>query len=292
MDTVLDVTGLNKSYDSFSLKDVSSSLPEGCITGFIGINGAGKTTTLRSILGLAKGVTGSIRFFGMDMEENEWQIKDRIGVVLDSGGFYEDLSLNEMKKILAPAYSSWCEEDYRSYLERFSLNPKEKIKNLSRGMKVKYALALALSHKAELLIMDEPTSGLDPLSRSQLLNVLRDYMEQGGKGVLFSTHITSDLDKIADMLIMINQGRIVFQGEKDALMDRYRIIKGRKRELNENIRSLFLSIHETDFGFTGMTSHVSQIQKLLPNILLERPTVEDIMLSLIEGGKENAAELS
>lgn len=292
MDTVLDVTGLNKSYDSFSLKDVSFSLPEGCITGFIGINGAGKTTTLRSILGLAKGVTGSIRFFGMDMEENEWQIKDRIGVVLDSGGFYEDLSLNEMKKILAPAYSSWCEEDYRSYLERFSLNPKEKIKNLSRGMKVKYALALALSHKAELLIMDEPTSGLDPLSRSQLLNVLRDYMEQGGKGVLFSTHITSDLDKIADMLIMINQGRIVFQGEKDALMDRYRIIKGRKRELNGNIRSLFLSIHETDFGFTGMTSHVSQIQKLLPNILLERPTVEDIMLSLIEGGKENAAELS
>ncbi len=292
MDTVLDVTGLNKSYDSFSLKDVSFSLPEGCITGFIGINGAGKTTTLRSILGLAKGVTGSIRFFGMDMKENERQIKDRIGVVLDSGGFYEDLSLNEMKKILAPAYSSWCEEDYRSYLERFSLNPKEKIKNLSRGMKVKYALALALSHKAELLIMDEPTSGLDPLSRSQLLNVLRDYMEQGGKGVLFSTHITSDLDKIADMLIMINQGRIVFQGEKDALMDRYRIIKGRKRELNENIRSLFLSIHETDFGFTGMTSHVSQIQKLLPNILLERPTVEDIMLSLIEGGKENAAELS
>ena len=292
MDTVLDVTGLNKSYDSFSLKDVSFSLPEGCITGFIGINGAGKTTTLRSILGLARGVTGNVRFFGMDMGKNEKQIKDRIGVVLDSGGFYEDLSLDEMKKILAPAYSYWCEQDYRSYLERFSLNPKEKIKNLSRGMKVKYALALALSHKAELLIMDEPTSGLDPLSRIQLLNVLRDYMEQGGKGVLFSTHITSDLDKIADMLIMINEGRIVFQEEKDQLMDRYRIIKGSKGDLNENIRSLFLSIHETDFGFTGMTSHVSQIQKRLPNILVERPTVEDIMLSYIERGKENAAEFS
>lgn len=292
MDTVLDVTGLNKSYDSFSLKDVSFSLPEGCITGFIGINGAGKTTTLRSILGLARGVTGNVRFFGMDMGKNEKQIKDRIGVVLDSGGFYEDLSLDEMKKILAPAYSSWCEQDYQSYLERFSLNPKEKIKNLSRGMKVKYALALALSHKAELLIMDEPTSGLDPLSRIQLLNVLRDYMEQGGKGVLFSTHITSDLDKIADMLIMINEGRIVFQEEKDQLMDRYRIIKGNKGDLNENIRSLFLSIHETDFGFAGMTSHISQIQKRLPNILVERPTVEDIMLSYIERGKENAAEFS
>lgn len=292
MDTVLDVTGLNKSYDSFSLKDVSFSLPEGCITGFIGINGAGKTTTLRSILGLARGVTGNVRFFGMDMGKNEKQIKDRIGVVLDSGGFYEDLSLDKMKKILAPAYSSWCEQDYQSYLERFSLNPKEKIKNLSRGMKVKYALALALSHKAELLIMDEPTSGLDPLSRIQLLNVLRDYMEQGGKGVLFSTHITSDLDKIADMLIMINEGRIVFQEEKDQLMDRYRIIKGSKGDLNENIRSLFLSIHETDFGFAGMTSHISQIQKRLPNILVERPTVEDIMLSYIERGKENAAEFS
>lgn len=292
MDTVLDVTGLNKSYDSFSLKDVSFSLPEGCITGFIGINGAGKTTTLRSILGLARGVTGNVHFFGMDMGKNEKQIKDRIGVVLDSGGFYEDLSLDEMKKILAPAYSSWCEQDYQSYLKRFSLNPKEKIKNLSRGMKVKYALALALSHKAELLIMDEPTSGLDPLSRIQLLNVLRDYMEQGGKGVLFSTHITSDLDKIADMLIMINEGRIVFQEEKDQLMDRYRIIKGSKGDLNENIRSLFLSIHETDFGFAGMTSHISQIQKRLPNILVERPTVEDIMLSYIERGKENAAEFS
>ena len=292
MDTVLDVTGLNKSYDSFSLKDVSFSLPEGCITGFIGINGAGKTTTLRSILRLPRAVTGNVRFYGMDMGKNEKQIKDRIGVVLDSGGFYEDLSLDEMKKILAPAYSSWCEQDYQSYLERFSLNPKEKIKNLSRGMKVKYALALALSHKAELLIMDEPTSGLDPLSRIQLLNVLRDYMEQGGKGVLFSTHITSDLDKIADMLIMINEGRIVFQEEKDQLMDRYRIIKGSKGDLNENIRSLFLSIHETDFGFTGMTSHISQIQKRLPNILVERPTVEDIMLSYIERGKENAAEFS
>lgn len=151
MDMVLEVTGLNKSYDNFSLKDVSFSLPVGCITGFIGINGAGKTTTLRSILGLASGGTGNVRFFGTDIRENERQIKDRIGVVLDSGGFYEDLSLDEMKKILAPAYSSWCEQDYRSYLERFSLNPKEKIKNLSRGMKVKYALALALSHKAELL---------------------------------------------------------------------------------------------------------------------------------------------
>ena len=256
MDRVLEVKNLNKSYSRFALKDVSFSLPEGCITGFIGINGAGKTTTLRSILGLAEGVTG------------------------------------EMKKILAPAYSSWCEQDYRSYLERFSLNPKEKIKNLSKGMKIKYSLALALSHKPELLIMDEPTSGLDPLFRSQLLDLLRDYMEKGGKGVFFSTHITSDLDKIADMLIMIDQGHIVFREDKDELLDRYRIVKGSKEDLNEEVRSLLFHIQETAFGFTGMTSHISQIQKLLPNVLLERPTVEDIMLSHTKGGMKNAAEFS
>ncbi|HJD29464.1 MAG TPA: ABC transporter ATP-binding protein, partial [Candidatus Blautia avicola] len=261
------------------------------LAGFIGINGAGKTTTLRSVLGLAKGVTGSIRFFGMDMKGNEKQIKNRIGVVLDSDCFYDDLSLEEMKRILAPAYSSWCEEGYRSYLERFSLDPKEKIKNLSRGMKIKYSLALALSHKPELLIMDEPTSGLDPLFRSQLLDLLRDYMEQGGKGVFFSTHITSDLDKIADMLIMIDQGHIIFQEDKDALMDRYRIVKGSKEDLEE-VHSLLLNIHKTDFGFTGMTCHISEIQNLLPNVLLERPTVEDIMLSHTKGGMKNAAEFS
>lgn len=292
MDRVLEVKNLNKSYSRFALKDVSFALPEGCITGFIGINGAGKTTTLRSILGLAEGVTGSIRFFGMDMKRNEKQIKNRIGVVLDGDCFYEDLSLEEMKKILAPAYSSWCEENYRSYLERFSLNPKEKIKNLSKGMKIKYSLALALSHKPELLIMDEPTSGLDPLFRSQLLELLRDYMEQGGKGVFFSTHITSDLDKIADMLIMIDQGHIVFREDKDELLDRYRIVKGSKEDLNEEVRSLLFHIQETAFGFTGMTSHISQIQKLLPNVLLERPTVEDIMLSHTKGGMKNAAEFS
>ena len=260
MDRVLEVKNLNKSYSRFAL-------------------------------GLAEGVTGSIRFFGMDMKRNEKQIKDRIGVVLDGDCFYEDLSLEEMKKILAPAYSSWCEEDYRSYLERCSLNPKEKINNLSKGMKIKYSLALALSHKPELLIMDEPTSGLDPLFRSQLLDLLRDYMEQGGKGVFFSTHITSDLDKIADVLIMIDQGHIVFQEDKDALLDRYRMVKGSKENLEE-VRSLLFHIHETDFGFTGMTSHISQIQKLLPNALLERPTVEDIMLSHTKGGMKNAAEFS
>lgn len=283
MKDILRVKNLNKSYKNFSLTDVSFSLSEGCITGFIGINGAGKTTTLRTILNLAKKDSGNIQFFGLDMDKNEQQIKNRIGVVLDDGCFYEELSMAEMKSILASAYTDWSEQDFKHYMDMFSLDPKRKINTLSKGMKMKYALTLALSHNAELLIMDEPTSGLDPLSRSQLLNVLNDYMENGGKGVLFSTHITSDLDKIADMLIMIHNGRIVFQEEKDFLLDNYRIIKGDKKLLTENIRQLFLNITETAFSFTGVTRHAARVQSYLPDVITERPTIEDIMLANLGG---------
>ena len=283
MNDILRVKNLNKSYKNFSLTDVSFSLSESCITGFIGINGAGKTTTLRTILDLAKKDSGNIQFFGLDMDKNEQQIKNRIGVVLDDGCFYEELSMAEMKSILASVYTDWSEQDFKHYMDMFSLDPKRKINTLSKGMKMKYALTLALSHNAELLIMDEPTSGLDPLSRSQLLNVLNDYMENGGKGVLFSTHITSDLDKIADMLIMIHNGRIVFQEEKDFLLDDYRIIKGDKKLLTENIRQLFLNITETAFGFTGVTRYAARVQSYLPDAITERPTIEDIMLANLGG---------
>ena len=283
MNDILRVKNLNKSYKNFSLTDVSFSLSEGCITGFIGINGAGKTTTLRTILDLAKKDSGNIQFFGLDMDKNEQQIKNRIGVVLDDGCFYEELSMAEMKSILASVYTDWSEQDFKHYMDMFSLDPKRKINTLSKGMKMKYALTLALSHNAELLIMDEPTSGLDPLSRSQLLNVLNDYMENGGKGVLFSTHITSDLDKIADMLIMIHNGRIVFQEEKDFLLDDYRIIKGDKKLLTEKIRQLFLNITETAFGFTGVTRYAARVQSYLPDAITERPTIEDIMLANLGG---------
>ena len=282
MNDILKVENLNKSYKNFSLTDVTFSLPEGCITGFIGINGAGKTTTLRTILGLTQKTSGNIQIFGLDMEKNAKQIKNRIGVVLDDGCFYDELSLAEMKSIIAPVYTTWSEQDFKYYMDMFALEPKQKISTLSKGMKMKYALALALSHNAELLIMDEPTSGLDPLIRSQLLKVLTDYMENGGKGVFFSTHITSDLDKIADMLIMINNGHIVFQEEKDFLLDNYRIVKGDAKLLTSDMRKLFLNVTETTFGFTGITKHAAEIQTVLSDAIIERPTIEDIMLANIE----------
>jgi len=288
MGNILEVSGLTKNYDNFSLKDISFYLPEGCITGFIGINGAGKTTTLRTILGLTSKASGKIKFFDTDMEGNEGKIKDRIGIVLDEGCFYDELTLSEMKSVVARAYRNWCEQDFMDYSERFSLNPKQKISTLSKGMRMKFALALALSHKAELLIMDEPTSGLDPSARSQLLDLLRDYMCRGGRGVFFSTHITSDLDKIADMLIMIDDGRIVFQEEKDRLLDSYRIIKGSTEKLNANTRKMFLNIEENTFGFTGITKQTADVMELMQDVLMERPRIEDIMLANVERRERNA----
>lgn len=286
MGNVLEVTGLNKSYKDFSLTDVSFVLPEDCITGFIGINGAGKTTTIRTILSLTQKSSGTIKIFGKDLEKNERELKNRIGIVLDDGRFYDELTMAEMKGIIAPAYSRWNEKDYKKYMDRFLLNPKQKITTLSKGMRMKFALALALSHEAELLIMDEPTSGLDPFIRNQLLEIISDYMKNGGKGVFFSTHITSDLDKVADMLILINGGKILFEQEKDTLMDSFRLIKGDKMALNTENRKLFLSISVTEFGFTGITNRLSEVQKSIPDVLAEKPTIEDIMLGYIERGVE------
>ncbi|NBK91177.1 ABC transporter ATP-binding protein [bacterium 1XD21-13] len=288
MDKILEVSVLNKSYGDFALCDISFYLPEGCITGFVGINGAGKTTTLRSILGLTNKVSGAVNFFGMDMAGNENKIKDRIGIVLGDGCFYEELTLLEMKNVIAPAYKNWCEQDFADYMEQFSLNPRQKINTLSKGMRMKYALALALSHKAELLIMDEPTSGLDPLVRSQLLKILKDYMNRGGRGVFFSTHITSDLEKTADMLIMIDGGQIVFQEEKDQLLDSYRIIKGGTEKLNMDTRGYFLNIEENAFGFMGITNQASHVMEHMQDVLVEKATIEDIMLANVERRKRDA----
>ena len=286
MSNVLEVSGLNKSYRNFELSNVSFTLQEDCITGFIGINGSGKTTTIKTILGLVMRNAGTVKFFGKDMDKHEPELKNRIGVVLDGCCFYDELTMREMKSIIAPAYSSWNERDYKTYMERFSLNPRQKISTLSKGMSMKFALTLALSHQADLLIMDEPTSGLDPLIRSQLMDILTDYMKQGGKSVFFSTHITSDLDKIADMIILINNGKIFFDEEKDILMDNHRLVKGDSNDLTAQTRKLFLNIQESSFGFTGITNKLSQVQNSMKDILIEKPTIEDIMLGYVEGGRK------
>lgn len=281
MNPVLEVQGLNKKLGTFDLHDVSFSLPENCITGFIGINGAGKTTTIKSILGLILKDSGRIQLFGQDMDKHERELKNRIGIVFDEGYFYEDLTMAEMKSIIAPAYSQWDNFRFKKIMERFGLHHNQKINTLSKGMRMKYAIALALSHHADLLIMDEPTSGLDPLIRREIMDILLEFMEQEGKSVFFSTHITSDLDKIADVLILMDQGKIVFNEDKDLLLDKHGFIKGDTMNLNEHTRKMFLTLRETEYGFEGLTNNKPAIRQEMNNVLIEKPTIEDIMLGYV-----------
>lgn len=282
MDNILEVSNLNKSYGRFALSDVSFTIPKGCITGFIGANGAGKTTTLKSILGLVKKDSGNISVFGENIETHEMDIKNRIGVVLDESSFYETLSMEKMKNIVSPAYSKWDDNTFYDYMKRFGLDPSQKISTLSKGMKMKYSLALALSHNAELLFMDEPTSGLDPLVRNQFLDILREYMEDGEHSIFFSTHITSDLDKVADLLILIDDGKIVFSEEKDLLLEKHHIVKGDNKDLNSGNRELFLLIQESGFGFTALTNRLEEVKSKMSDIIVEKASIEDIMLAYVD----------
>ena len=218
MENVLEVRGLRKTYERFLLDNVTFQVHSGRIVGFIGVNGSGKTTTIRMLLHLISKESGEIRFWGNTYEKEDGAIRNRIGIVLDDGYFYRKLTMREMKKIVAPAYSQWNEAEYKQYMERFALDEKQKIESLSKGMKMKFALALALSHNAELLIMDEPASGLDPLIRSQLDAILLDFVGNGKNSVFFSTHVTSDLDKIADDIVFIDKGRMIFQKSKEVLL--------------------------------------------------------------------------
>ena len=282
MATILEVSGLKKSYKNFELKNISFSIPEDCITGFIGVNGAGKTTTIHALLNLIRRDGGVIKFRGKDISADEKTFKDKIGVVFDSGCFYDELTIKDMTALLAPAYSKWDNHTYKQYLEMFSLKQEQTIGTLSKGMKMKYALALALSHNAELLIMDEPTSGLDPLMREQFINILKAYIEPGGRSVFYSTHNTTDLDKSADMLIMINAGTILFEEEKDFLLDKFRVVKGDVKYLSPDIKSLMLHFDISKCGFTGITDKAPKIREIYPDVVFERASIEDIMLAYLK----------
>ena len=287
MNSVLEVNNLNKAYDHFSLKNISFSLNEDCITGFIGINGAGKTTTIKAILGLVLKDSGKINVLGKNIDDHERTVKNKIGIVLDEGYFYEELTLKEMKNVIAPSYKEWDESIFSAYIQQFHLQLDQKISTLSKGMRMKYAIDLALSHHADLLIMDEPTSGLDPLVRSELMDILLDFVKKPGKSVFFSTHITSDLDKIADMIILIDDGRILLNEEKDELLDTHALVKGDNHLINEKTKKLFLTLHQSKYGFEGITNRRAEVRRTMPDVLIERPTIEDIMLTYI-GGNNNA----
>ncbi|HHV71832.1 MAG TPA: ABC transporter ATP-binding protein [Clostridia bacterium] len=284
MAPILEVKNLNKSFGDFFLNEVSFTLDRGYIMGFIGPNGAGKSTTIKLIMNLLKKDSGEIRIFGMDHLKKEREIKERIGFVYDENCFYEELTVSEMKRVVSAFYKNWDDSQFCKYLKEFNLPAKKKIKQLSKGMKMKFALAIALSHQAELLIMDEPTSGLDPVVRNELLDILAWIIQDENKGILFSTHITSDLEKIADYITLIDKGRIILSRTKDELLDNYGIVKGGRDVLTSGLEKNVIGIRESKFGFEALVDDRRKADKIFKGqILIEKPSLEEIMLYYTRG---------
>ena len=233
----LSVTGLTKHYDSgFTLDDVTFDLPSGYIMGLVGPNGAGKSTLIKLILNMTTRDAGRIEVLGLDAMADEERAKEQLGVVLDSSYFIEYMTVDAVERTSSPMYPLWDHNLFDAYLRRFGLGRNKKIKDLSRGMQMKLMLAVALSHDAKLLILDEPTSGLDVLSRDELMDILSDYVADGGHSVIFSTHITADLERCADFLAYITNGMLYYSGPKDEFEDAFRLVKGGPDELTDGLR--------------------------------------------------------
>jgi len=276
---MLEIKELSKKFkEGFSINSISFNLEQGYIMGFIGPNGAGKTTVIKLIMNLLKKDSGEIKIFDLDHIEHEREIKNRIGFVYDESHFYEDFTMRQMKSMIQPFYTKWDNTTFEKYMNEFQLNPDLKIKKLSKGMKMKFSLALALSHNAELIIMDEPTSGLDPVFRREILDILYNIIQDEKVGIFFSTHITTDLEQIADYVTYINDGNIIFSLSMDEIMEKYRIIKGGPDLLDENLRKLFLGIRETKVGFEGLLEDIENLRLFgKEDVLIEKPSLEDIM---------------
>ena len=284
MKPILELHEVVKDFTGFKVNGISFSLEPGYIMGFIGANGAGKTTTIKLIMNLLRLDRGEIKVFGLDSRKHEQEIKQRIGFVYDDNHFYDELTIAQMTKVLAPFYQDWDWEMYDRYVHRFALPAGKKIKTFSRGMKMKYALAVALSHQAELLIMDEPTSGLDPIVRSELLDILSEVIQDERCSVLFSSHITSDLDRVADYVTLIHNGNILFSTSKEELFETYSLIKGERSLLGSELRRYLVGVRENQFGFEGLVTNQEQALRLTGGkAVLERPTLEDIMLYSTKG---------
>lgn len=273
---VLSVRNLNKKYEKFQLRDVSFAMEPGRIMGFIGRNGAGKTTTMKAMLNLIHTESGSIRFFGMEMREHEFEIKQRVACILGAANYYAQSKIGAIAQVYRRFYKTWDEAAYRSYLARFELDPEKKVKQLSQGMSIKFALALALSHHAELLILDEPTSGLDPVSRDELLNIFEDLVDREGVSILFSTHITSDLDKNAEDITYIKDGAILASQEKKSFVDSYRIVEGDAALLSEALKQKIIGYHDRKGEFAGLLR--TEDAPALPGLKISAADLESIMV--------------
>lgn len=275
MNNAVEIRNLTKRFPKFYLDNISFFVPSGFVSGFIGENGAGKTTTLKLMLGMALKDGGDLRLFGKPAEEVA--LKEEIGVLFEQPYYQEDWTPLDVEKAVGPFYSQWDTHVFHQYLHRFSLDPKQKFKTMSRGMKTKLGMAVTLSHNAKLLLLDEPTSGLDPAGRDEMLDIFRDYMVQEGRSIFFSTHITGDLEKIADYITYICRGRILYSGPKEELLEKYCLIRGGKEELPVQKQNRILGLREHPEGFEGLIE-TEELGGFPQGVIAEPVTLEDIMV--------------
>lgn len=275
---LLELKGVSKSFPGFVLNNISFELPKGYIMGLIGPNGAGKTTTIQLILNMLEKDNGEILVFGNDNVKNENLIKQDVGVVFDSVTYVDSWTIKDTEKAVSIFYKDWKHEIFKEMITRFDLPSNKKVNELSRGMQMKLMLACAFSHNAKLLILDEPTSGLDSVTRNELLEILQDYIRDGERSVLFSTHITTDLERIADYITFINQGKLFFTGSMEDLLGSYRLIKGRTQDLTKSIEKDIMGLRKTDIGFEGLISTKEAAQ--YKNCVIDTATIDDIVINV------------
>lgn len=260
----------------FAIQNVSFEVPDGMIVGFIGANGAGKSTTLKCIINAFIPDSGRIEVFGQDLQQNEEATKQRIGYAASAFEYFPQLKLSRIVASYSTFFSEWDQNCFDGLCEKFGLDLTKRVKELSQGMKVKFALALALSHNAELYLFDEPTSGLDPIIRDEVLQLFRDIVSDGKKSILFSTHITSDLDKCADRVVYIDDGAIVLDSPKDELLDGHALIRGSLDSLTEDLQSRAVAVKRNEFGFTALIRRDMLAER--DNFETEKPSLEDVMV--------------
>lgn len=273
------LNNLQKTLGNFNLNIDNLEVKEGYITGFIGKNGSGKTTTIKLIMNMLIPSSGEVTLFDKKMLNNEIEIKQHIAYIGINSGFPIDCKLKIIKKIISPFYKNWDDNIYKNYMKKFNLDENKKFNDLSQGMKKQFELVIALSHKPKLLIMDEPTANLDPVIRNEFLEILNDNMQNEDLSIFYSTHITSDLEKSADYIYFIDEGKVILNGEKDKLLENHKLIKGPLHLLNSESEKLFISISKNSFGFEGLCSNFKNAYNFFGNEAnYEKATLDHLML--------------
>ena len=281
MENVVELKNVTKQFKGFSLKNINLEVKKGFVTGFIGENGAGKSTTIKLMMNLLKPDKGDVKLFGLDYKKYEKEIKERIGFVYDGNVFYEGLNLKDIKRIVAPAYKRWDDGKFYYYIERFNLPINKAIKKFSKGMQMKASLAIALSHHAELIMMDEPTAVFDPIFRRELLDLLQELMVDENLTIFFSTHITTDLDRIADYIAFIQDGELMFNQTIHDVEQQFALVKGGLDLLDRDTEKAFVNVHRASTGFEALTSNVNEVKQIFgDSVIIERASLEDIMYYL------------